>query len=358
MDQDYLLDTMFHKIVIESIGTAIFAVDLEGTIITMNEAAEEIYAFPRAMAIGNSYLLGLAEHERPRFLKTHEYVIRTEKVFRGREIELVNRAGKTLYINAYSSLIKSPCGQKLGVAMLTEDITDKKKMEKLSQRTDRLAALGQLSLGLSHQIRTPLGTIKALASLIKSDLYTNEQTVKYLNIIIDEVNRLDELSRELLDFAGKSYLKLEKVDINALLQRVLFLARLNKPQKRIVFEEKLYMGLNLIYGDKELLTHAFMNLVINSLEAITDEGMIQVYTFENEEWVVIKIVDTGIGIAVDELDKIFNPFYTQKDYGTGLGLSIVHKIITDHCGQIEVESQQDSGTTFTVKLPIRKGINK
>ncbi len=354
MAKDFMLDKMFHKIVIESIGTAILAVDLKGIILTMNQAAEEMYEFPRETAIGGSFLLGLAEHERPRFLKTHNYVIRTEKAFRGNEIELKTRMGKTLYINAYSSLIKSPSGKKLGVAMLTEDITDKKKMEKIMQRADKLAALGQLSLGLSHQIRTPLGTIKALTSLIKSDYPMNEQIVKYLNIIIDEVNRLDELSQKLLDYAGESYLKIEKVNINNLLLKVLFLGKLNKLQAGIKIEESLAADLPLISGDKELLSHALMNLFMNAMEAIADEGYIKVNTFKDEEGAVIKIADSGIGIPAERFDRIFDPFYTDKDNGTGLGLSVTHKIITDHGGHIDVESEVGAGTTFTVKLPGRR----
>lgn len=357
MSNDLLLDKMFHEIVIESIGTAILAVDLEGIVLTMNKAAEEMYSFPREKAVGNSFLFGLAEYERPRFLKTHNFVIRTGKVFRGNEIELVNRAGKTLYINAYSSLIKSPSGEKFGVAMLTEDITDKKKMEKIVQRADKLAALGQLSLGLSHQIRTPLGTIKALASLIKSDYAVNDQVAKYLNIIMDEVNRLDELSRELLDYAGESYLKLEKVNINNLLLKVLFLGKLNKPQIRIAIKEDFQIDLQPVCGDRELLLQAFMNLMINAMEAIVCEGYINVSTAQEQEWAVIKIADTGIGIPPRAMEKIFDPFYTSKDNGTGLGLSIVHKIIHDHGGHIEVESRIGSGTTFTVKLPTKKGEN-
>jgi len=355
MSKDLLLDRMLHEIVIDSIGTAILAVDLEGNVLTMNKAAEEMYVFPKEMALGNSFLLGLAEFERPRFLKTHHFVVRTEKVFRGNEIELVNRAGKTLVINAYSSLIKSPSGEKLGVAMLTEDITEKKKMEKIMRRADKLAALGQLSLGLSHQIRTPLGTIKALTSLIKADTAPDEQVAKYLNIIMDEVNRLDELSRQLLDFAGESYLKLERVNINSLLLKVLFLGKLNRPQVRISIEENLQPDLQPVCGDSELLIHAFMNLMINAMDAIENEGTIKVATRQEKEWAVITISDSGAGIPPDAMEKIFNPFYTTKDNGTGLGLSIVHKIVDEHGGHIEVDSRLGAGTTFTIRLPARKG---
>jgi signal transduction histidine kinase len=182
----------------------------------------------------------------------------------------------------------------------------------------------------------------------------NEQIVKYLNIIIDEVNRLDELSQKLLDYAGESYLKIEKVNINNLLLKVLFLGKLNKLQAGIKIEESLAADLPLISGDKELLSHALMNLFMNAMEAIADEGYIKVNTFKDEEGAVIKIADSGIGIPAERFDRIFDPFYTDKDNGTGLGLSVTHKIITDHGGHIDVESEVGAGTTFTVKLPGRR----
>lgn len=147
MDNNSVLDHALSRIVLESIGTAILAVDLEGNILTMNRATELMYAYPREVALGNPFSHGMAKHERPRFMKTHNFVVRTGRAFRGNEVELVNRAGETIFINAYSSLITGPDGKKLGAAMLTENITEKKKMEKLVRRADKMAALGQLALG-------------------------------------------------------------------------------------------------------------------------------------------------------------------------------------------------------------------
>lgn len=344
-----------HEIVVESIGTGIIAVDLDGKIMTINKAAQEMYATPKEAALGQSFLIGLAEHERDRFLKTHNYVVRTGQAFHGSEIKLVNWVGKTIYINAYSALIKGPEGEIFGLAMLTEDITRRKILEQGVQRADKLAALGQLSLGLSHEIRTPLANIKALSTLIKNNVSLDEQKYKYLNVIIEEVNRIDRLSRELLDFAGSGNLSFTMVNINTLMTKVLFLSKLNKPSATIVFEERLQSNLPLLYGDPEKLVHTFLNLIINAMEAIEDEGWIRIETLAIAGWVIIKVSDSGIGIPTADLAKIFDPFYTSKESGTGLGLSIVHTIITEHNGYIYVESQENKGTTFTVKLPIAKG---
>lgn len=354
LENEVKMASVLHEIVIESIGTGIIAVDLDGNILTINQAAQEMYASPKETVIGKSFLMGLAEHERPRFQKTHDSVVRTGKVFRGSEIKLVNRTGKTLYINAYSSLIRSPSGEKLGVAMLTEDITERKMLQQEVQRADKLAALGQLSLGLSHEIRTPLGSIKALASLIKTDTALDEQKTQYLNVIVNEVNRLDRLSRELLDFAGSSKLKFRKVDINALIDKVMFLGKLNNSSKQLVIEQNLKENISPIYGDPKKLLHVFLNLLINSMDAIEEEGTIRIETSEENDWIIVRIADSGIGIPAQSLSKIFDPFYTTKENGTGLGLSIVHTIITDHCGHLYVESSQKAGTNFIIKLPVIK----
>lgn len=358
LENEARMASRLNEIVIESIGTGIIAVDLEGNILKINEAAKKMYALENEAPVGKSFLLGLAEHEWPRFKKTHDYVVRTGKVFQGSEIKLMNREGKTLYINAYSSLILSSSSRKLGLAMLTEDITERKRLEADVQRADRLAAMGQLSLGLSHEIRTPLGTIKALSTLIKEDLTSYEKaekSISYLNLIIKEVDRLGQLSRELLDYSGNSKTgsKYTSINMNVILNKVIFLGKLNNPTQKTKIITTYQPDLPDFFGDRELILHAFMNLFINAVEATGDEDSIYIETSSADNWIYIKIEDTGTGIEESAIDKIFDPFYTTKDYGTGLGLSIVHTIVKNHDGYINVESNGKTGTVFTVKLPVK-----
>lgn len=360
LEDEAKMASMLNEIVIDSIGTGIIAVDLEGNILRINQAAQKMYALENESPVGKTFLRGLAESERPRFKKTHDYVVRTGRVFRGSEIKLMNRIGKTIYINAYSSLIRSPTGEKLGIAMLTEDITERKRLEADVQRADRLAALGQLAAGLSHEIRTPLGTIKALSTLIKEDLFGEgsfEKSITYLNLIINEVDRLEHLSQELLDYSGKSEFNDQEVpiNINEILGKVMFLGKLNDPGQERKIITNFQTDLPIIYGDRTMLIHAFMNLFINAMEATEEQDTIQIETFHDNKWIVVRIIDTGIGIIETSLNKIFDPFFTTKDSGTGLGLSIVHTIINNHNGQIEVESNRNIGTVFTVRLPVKGG---
>jgi two-component system sensor histidine kinase AtoS len=357
LEEENKMASMLNEIVIESIGTGIIAVDLEGKILKINQAAQKMYALEDQEPVGKTFLYGLAEHERTRFKKTHDFVVRTGKVFKGSEIKLMNRLGKTIYINAYSSLIRSPAGEKQGIAMLTEDITHRKQLEAEVQRADKLAALGQLALGISHEIRTPLGTIKTLATLVKEDLtYENcEKSLTYLQVITNEIDRLEYLSHELLDFAGKSKPGTQSVNINEILSKVIYLGKLNKPNRKISVRQTFQADLPDVRGDRNMLLHAFLNLFMNAIEATEDNDNIEMHTFHDNGWVYISVADTGIGISKESLDKIFDPFYSTKDYGTGLGLSILHTIVKNHRGYITVESSENAGTVFTVRLPVEGG---
>lgn len=153
-----------------------------------------------------------------------------------------------------------------------------------------------------------------------------------MNIILDEVDRLDNLSRELLDFSGSTYLKLEEVDINAIMQKVEFLATVNRQRASIEILLDLHPELPTLTGDSEILIHAFLNLALNAMDAIAEKGFVRLATTQEGNNIVVKVSDNG----------------------SGLGLSIVHNIINEHGGHIEVSSRLGEGTTFTVKLPLGK----
>ncbi|NPU85823.1 MAG: PAS domain S-box protein [Syntrophaceae bacterium] len=345
----------FQESILENIGIGILLTDLNGNVLAFNKAAEEMWEFRKAALMGKSFLLCLAEHERARMNRTFEYVIRTEQGIKATRVVFQNHAGTILDINCFATLCRDASGEKLGVIMWTQDISEEKKLEAEVQRADRLAALGQLSLGISHEIRTPLGTIKALATLVKEKTKSDEKSLTYLNMIVSQVDRLDKLSRELLAYAGKSNLGVASLNIAELLKKVVYLGQLNNPLKKTVIEEEIAADLPVIYGDQEMLMQAFLNLMINAMEATGDKDRIRIKAFPDDDWIVVKITDSGKGIPGDCLDRIFDPFYTTKDSGTGLGLSITHTTISKHDGHIEVASDKDNGTVFTVRLPVKRG---
>lgn len=348
--------SMFHEIVIESIATGIVTINLKGNVLSINKAGEMIFGVTKEEALGANYLNGLYSTERERLKNTIDYVIRTGQPFCGQEITTINRQGKIIHINTYVSLFTSLSGKKLGVVMLTEDITQKRKMEEEIRIADKLAAMGELALGVAHEIRNPLGSIKGLASLAKNEAVDTDKRNKYLDVVIKEVDRLERVSNELLDFARRQDLEHNPIDINEIIRQIVFLWDLKASLYNIRLSMDLQDKLPPIYGDEQKLRQAFTNLGRNALQAIGEDGSIQIKTFLDKDWVVVKIADTGDGIPPNALHKIFDPYYSTKEKGSGLGLSLVHQIVSGHGGRIEVDSKYGEGTTFTVKLPIERGL--
>lgn len=354
--EDSLIGRTFHEIVVDSIDIAIMATDCYGNLLYLNSAAESMWRLPRQEALGSSFLLALAGHERDRMKKTFDYVVRTGRSVRANDIVFVNHDGQILYINAYASPFHYSDDNDIGIVMWTENITEERKLRMEVHRADKIAALGQLTLGLAHELRTPLGTIKALAGLIELNLEGEQPDVKrYISVLNNEVNRLDKLSRELLDFGGRKSLNREWVNINSLLEKTLYLGSLNRNSQEVCIQKELEPDLPEVFGDPENLMHALMNLVLNAFDALEGKGSIYVMTARQGDEVVIEIRDTGPGIPGDSQQKIFDPFYTTKENGTGLGLSVAHTLVSDHQGSIEVESQPPRGTAFRVNLPINRG---
>jgi signal transduction histidine kinase len=240
--------------------------------------------------------------------------------------------------------------------------------ERIKER-DRLAAIGEMSAGLAHEIRNPLGAIKAAVQYITGeesgpDHWEGSRDEEFLDVIIQEVNRLNRVVSSFLDYARPAREEPEPSSVNAILDRTLKLVLAEGDQESRV-ELDLQEGLPPVRVSDEKLAQVFWNLLINGLEASPDEARVEVRTrtirraaywseFERDrerEFVEITFRDHGSGISSQVLPKIFIPFYTTKENGTGLGLAISHRIVREAGGTLEVESRHGTGSTFTVILP-------
>ena len=238
-------------------------------------------------------------------------------------------------------------------------ITDEelKRSREALARSEALIALGQLSAGIAHEIRTPLTSIKLFIQSLENELPLDEEQSRGFVIIKGEINRMEETVRCFLDFARTAEPKFEVVDINGIISDAVSLVKTRIKGKGITIETS-DEELPSISGDQKQLTQVFLNLFLNSIEAMPDGGkiIVSVSLDENEYSLVITVTDTGCGIDADELSYIFEPFFTTKETGTGMGLAIVYNAIEQHGGNIEVESQIKKGTKFTISLP--RGMKK
>ena len=231
-----------------------------------------------------------------------------------------------------------------------------KKMKQDTQmqilQSEKLASIGRLAAGVAHEINNPLTGVLTFTHLLK-DRSNEEEDIKDLDVIIQETKRVREIVRNLLDFARQSPPIKELLNLNEIIQQLLKLVISQNVFRKIKIDEKYDVNLPEVLVDKNQLQQVFLNLLLNAGEAITGDGTIAISTAHNEKSILITFTDSGCGISDEDIEKIFDPFYTTKPVGqgTGLGLSISYGIIQQHRGTIQCVSQVGQGTTFKIYLP-------
>jgi PAS domain S-box-containing protein len=248
--------------------------------------------------------------------------------------------------------------------IMVQDITDKRENELRLIMSERLAALGLMASGIAHEINNPLASIAACAegllNRIRKGQLSQELFENYLKIINEEVIRCKSITTSMLSFVRKTPYEKKDVDIHSVIEKVLELIGF-QGRLREVKVVKNFEGPLIVRASEGELKQVFLSVIVNALDAMDDTGSLTIGTgvvphdhfSEDEGDVFIKVTDTGPGIPAENVDKIFDPFYTTRTGkgGTGLGLSIAHKIIKDHNGSISVTSEKGKGTSFTITLP-------
>jgi signal transduction histidine kinase len=223
--------------------------------------------------------------------------------------------------------------------------------EEAMRRSDRLAALGQLSAGLAHELRNPLGTIKASAEMLNRNVSSeNEVAREVAGFIVSEVDRTNSLVTRFLDFARPLRMRMNTGDLSQVLDRAVAAAERETPQ--VAIYKNYAPEIPPFPFDAELMERVFYNLIRNAVQATAPGGAVTVKTRPGEDSVEICVIDRGVGIEPQNLSTIFNPFFTTKPEGVGLGLAIVSKIVDQHGGKIAVESEPGKGSVFRVLLPM------
>jgi signal transduction histidine kinase len=227
-----------------------------------------------------------------------------------------------------------------------------REAEAAVRRSERLAALGQLSAGLAHELRNPLGTIRASAEMLLKNVPEGNETARELTgFISSEVDRTNSLVTRFLEFARPFEPKLEKAELTEVVDRAIAQLERNTPHYDVTIYRNFSPDLRPFAFDAELMERVFYNLLLNAAQATAAGGEVTVKTGDSVE---ISVIDRGSGIDPAQLENIFNPFFTTKKEGVGLGLAIVSKIVDLHGGRMSVESEPGKGSVFRVFLPAER----
>ncbi len=283
-----------------------------------------------------------------------EQSFKTQKPSQTTHIHLDTQEREIYYAISCYPLLEN--GRVTGAIELSRDITHEINDQKNLIQQSKLASIGRLAAGVAHEINNPLTTILTTALLIQEDIESDNPIYKELGIIASETLRCRKIVTALLDFAKQSKPHKIEYDLTELIGEVVLLTRKQAAFKDVAVESVCAEDIGRMQMDKGQLQQALINLVLNAIESTDSGGKVTVIAAIDPDagCAEIRIQDTGKGIPPNELDKIFDPFYTTKESGTGLGLAITSGIISQHSGTISVESQLGKGSTFIIRLPFHK----
>lgn len=226
------------------------------------------------------------------------------------------------------------------------------------ERAERLASIGEMAAGLAHEIKNPLAGIGGAIDVLADDYSQGDPRREIMRQIKGQINRLNKTVTDLLYFGKPGDPEFADIDINSLIQQTLLFSAQHPEAKNIKLIEELTSNLPLVWGDQKQLQQVLLNIMINGLQAMPDGGDLTVQTdqvrHDEQDWLRIKICDTGPGLSADEIKNIFIPFYTTKTQGTGLGLPICRQLVKSHGGTLEVDAGLGEGACFTIELPMGK----
>ncbi|MFW5711539.1 MAG: two-component system sensor histidine kinase NtrB [bacterium] len=247
--------------------------------------------------------------------------------------------------------------ERRGSLILVSDITERRKREARLRRAESLASLTTLAAGVAHEIKNPLGSIGIHIQLIQKALKQNqcldEETAgHYLEIITEEIERLNGIVVDFLFAVRPMDTSMKRTTINGVVEELIEFIKYELEESNVKLETKLDRNLPKIDLDEKYMKQALINIIKNGVAAMNDGGTLTIVTREDHGYVHVDISDNGIGMSEEQLSKIFEPYYTTKEFGSGLGLTVVYKVVREHNGEVTVHSREEQGTTFTISLPI------
>ncbi len=339
----------YTRSVLESTTSAVLSVDRGLKIATANRAASEIFGIEEEEMIGSElHVLCSVDND---LCEQVRRVVSGERERVDTEMSLTNAKGRVVPVTVSISPHKDLAGRKIGAVVSMEDLSEVRELTEQLLRADRLAVMGELVAGVAHEVRNPLGTIKASLQLLERESPNVPGLEELAPVMKQEIDRLDRVIKALLDFGRPSKPVFAETDVADVLGDVIIFISQYARGSKVQLVSHVPEGLPRAWADEEKLKQVFINLIFNAVQAMPNGGTVTVEATAEEGFVRVSVSDTGAGMSQDLLHKIWDPFYTTRPEGTGLGLPIVHRIVDEHRGYISVESEVGRGSTFVVRLP-------
>jgi two-component system, NtrC family, sensor histidine kinase HydH len=340
----------FSDNLVENMPMGLLAIDGDGRITAFNQTAETILDRSASGVVGQKAVDILPDPCRDLFR-----ALELEKRVIEREIDCPLADGRTVPLEVIATVLEGEKGAREGV-VLFRDITEIRQLKNEVARSQRLASLGSLAAGVAHEIRNPLSSIKGFATYFKERYRNSPEDGKTADIMIQEVDRLNRVIGQLLDYARPMTMNRQEAPVQMVVRHALRLMEGEAREKGVAIETDLPEGMAPVSIDSDRMKQVFINLYLNALSAMEKGGTLTVLSAEQpDRRVRVDVRDTGAGIDPQDMGRIFDPYFTTKPSGAGLGLAIVQKIVEAHGGEIRVASTPGQGTTVSILLPLPEG---
>ena len=329
--------------VIEGMEEGFINIDTEGVLRTINPKAESILGIKARDYLGRHWIELFSGEE---WGQMSELMENNSSFY---DLEVSPGSSDRSHLKASMTPVRAQEGVD-GMVLFLRDMGEVRGLQAAVRRSERLASLGRLVAGMAHEIRNPLNSISGYSQHLKGKFGTDTSEGRALDVIVKEVERLNRVITNLLDFSRPKEPELEPLDLNTVINSTLALIERESASQGVTIVEELTEGPIVVMGHADTLKQLLLNLFLNALQAMPDGGVLSIQTGVYGTRPFLKVSDTGPGIPEDLQESIFEPFYTTRETGTGLGLAVAHRIVLDHDAEMRVESSPGAGATFTVRF--------
>ena len=337
-----------YRLITENISDIVMLLDQQGTILYASPSLGAMLGSPSECYKGKSLFELMRTEGRPFAIKKFKQAVKDKSLYEG-ESYFLHSNGSLILCEGVATPVMGRDGEVEHFILVGRDITEKRKAEELLLKSEKLSVVGELAAGVAHEIRNPLTAIRGFIQLFQQGITKPE----FFHVVFNEFDRVEDIIKEFLSLAKPQEIRLRETDIQAVLKDVEILIESESHLQNVQIAQEFEPDIPLIMCDGNQIKQVFINLIKNSIEALPNGGFVKIEGEKEGDHVVIRVRDNGMGISEERLQRLGEPFFSNKEKGTGLGLMLCFRIIRQHHGTIHFKSKENEGTTVEIRLPIK-----